>query len=113
MKISTPVDRKSFIKASEEIGTPQLCSTKLSNKTSPEDVVSEIREKIVQAASGTLRRSGQGLISPGNNNISISSSTKQKNQRSYSLWDFNCLDSIPYQQTNACKFLLELILKFI
>lgn len=105
MKISTPVDRKSFIKASEEMGTPQLCSTKLSNKTSPEDVVSEIREKIVQAASGTLRRSGHGLISPGNNNTSISSNTRQKNQRSYSLWDFNCLDSIPYQQTNACKFL--------
>lgn len=108
MKISTPVDRKSFIKSGEEMGTPQLCSTKLSNKTSPEDVVSEIREKIVQAASGTLRRSGQGLITPGSNNItnciSVSSNTNQKNLRSYSLWDFNCLDSIPYQQTNACKF---------
>lgn len=106
MKISTPVDRRSFIKASEEIGTPQLCSTKLSNKTSPEDVVSEIREKIVQAASGQLRRSGQGLITPGTNNISVSSNTNQKNLRAYSLWDFNCIDTIPYQQTNACKFYL-------
>ncbi|XP_037917407.1 gamma-tubulin complex component 2 homolog isoform X2 [Hermetia illucens] len=75
-----------------------LSSTKISDPVT-RDKVSEIKERVVQAASGGLSKSIQSGTAGGNNSTLLFPALNKS--RSNSSWDFQKIDLVPFQHSNV------------